>query len=273
MIQELLNALRVQNFGEQIALPQDHTILPPDFANDVPNTQAAEVQVGTVGSLVDYIGIHRMNPAVFAEPQGCRIVAIMDWHDSLNCTGWGDHRATYEIQKTRQWRDWMAISGKLLSQTEFCEFIEEHLDDIHKPAAADVLSIATNLQGKRNVAFKSVQNLTTGDKQLVWEETTEAKGGARGDAKVPSQIVIRIPVFRGAEETTTFDLTVLLRYRIDDGKLRFEAKILHSEKVTDLAFDRLVTDFQEKVDDVPVYIGSITRGPREISKSRIYRAL
>lgn len=273
MIQELLNALRVQNFGKQIALPQGHTILPPDFNQDTPDMQAAEIAVGTVGSLVDYIGIHRMNPAVFADPQGCRIVAIMDWHNNLNCTGWADHRATYEIQKTREWRDWMAINGRPLSQVEFSEFIEEHLDDIHEPAAADVLSIVTSLSGKRNIAFKSIQNLATGDKQLVWEETTEAKGGTRGDAKVPSQLVIRIPVFRGAEEATTFDLTALLRYRIDDGKLRFEVKILHSEKVTDLALDRLVTDFQEKVDDVPVYIGAIVRGPREVSKSRIFRTL
>lgn len=271
-ITQILNALRVQNFGKQIALPQGHTILPPDFANEIPDSDFAEVSVGTISSLVGYIVAHRRNPTVFADPAGCRIVAVMDWHDSTE-TGWADHRATYEIQKTREWRDWMAINGRLLSQVEFSEFIEEHLDDIHEPAAADVLSIATSLQGKRNVAFKAVQNLAAGDKQLVWEETTEAKGGARGDAKVPSQIVIRIPVFRGAEEATTFDLTALLRYRIDDGKLRFEVKILHAEKVTDLAFDRLVTDFQEKVDDVSVYIGSIVRGPREISKSRIFRAL
>jgi uncharacterized protein YfdQ (DUF2303 family) len=270
MIPEILAALRLPT--KKCVIPSGHSMIPDDFDADSPGRKYATLKLDTIGALTDYLNQHNESAVVFADPDKRRIQTVMNWHaaDPFDAQ-WGDHSATYQLRHTREWRDWMGIDQKPLSQTSFIEFIEEHLENIKSPAAADVLTIATSLQGKRNTVFKSVQSLANGDRQIAWEETTEAKAGAGGETKVPSQLVIHIPVFRGSEDQTTFELTVLLRYRINDGRLTFETKILHSEKVEDKAFDNLITALEANLENVPVYIGSIEKSPRDIVAGKILK--
>ena len=74
--------------------------------------------------------------------------------------------------------------------------------------------------------------------------------------------MLRLPVYRGAEKATTFELKAFLRYRINDGKLSFELKLHRPEVAVDLAFDELVAGFRSALEaDVPVYLGSVTAKP------------
>ena len=162
-------------------------------------------------------------------------------------------------------------ADRAIDQRAFAEFVEEHLDCIHKPAAAEILTIATFLEGKRNVVFKNVAVLSNGDRSLQWEETTEAKGV--GDVKVPSEITLRIPVYRGAEEETTVEIRALFRYRIAEGKLTFEVKLMNADKVADGAFERVVDGLRDLLKTLeitpPVILGTVVTTPRETLAKRI----
>lgn len=272
MFQELIDALRVQTHNEDtIATPSGVSLVPSELFHLEPKSARGVIRCDSLESLVGYVDTQDNQSAmIFADRSGAKITAVLDWHDP-ECALWGDHTASMPLQFTQDWIDWSGISGRAIGQRAFAEFIEEHLDCIHMPAAAEILTIATFLEGKRNVKFKNVAVLGNGDRQLQWEETTEAKGV--GDVKVPSEITLRIPVYRGAEAETTVELRALFRYRIDDGKLTFEVKLMQADKVADGAFGRVVDGLRELLKTAtiiaPVILGNVVTTPRETLAKRI----
>lgn len=280
MIHELIDALRLPKNTNTIATPSGTKLVPADFVADYPTKRQGRISVESLDSLIDYTATYiDLGTRIFASLQNLNILAVLDWHEKTeNVEGgeWGDHSASFSLSYTRAWREWVAISGRQLNQTAFAEFIEEHLDHIVAPSAADVLTVATSLSGMRKVAFTNAVRLANGDTCLQYEETTDAK--AAGDVKVPSTLTLRLPVFQGAEEETTFEITGLFRYRLNDGKLAFELKLLHIEDIAELAFANLLGELRQKLiaacgDEAPiVFVGSIAKYPREILASKIINA-
>jgi uncharacterized protein YfdQ (DUF2303 family) len=274
MIQELINALRVPNNKGGVSIPPGHKIVPDELFT-LPDYPRGHVQAESVDALLDYIGLHLTDQTVvLASLNAMNIATIFDWHDN-EVNGWGEHSATFPLQFTREWQDWTRISGQPLTQQKFAEFIEEHLEDIVEPKAADVLTVATSLSGMRKVSFTNAVRLQNGDTSLCWEETTDAK--AAGDVRVPSGLKLRIPVFKGAEESTTFEVSGLFRYRIHEGKLSFEVKLLHCDNIAELAFDEVVksltASLRAKNKSLPPVIrGAIRTLPRPLIENHIYTA-
>lgn len=270
MIQELIDAIRVKSTTDAIAAPQGVTLVPSELFKLEPDAARGTVRCDSLESLVAYVDSQGNQSAmIFASREGGTITAILDWHDP-EVAFWGDHRAFMPLQFTRDWIDWSGISGRATGQRAFAEFVEEHLDCIHKPAAAEILTIATFLEGKRNVKWKSVANLSNGDRSLQWEEETEAKGV--GETKVPSEIILHIPVYRGAEAETTVEIKALFRYRIAEGKLTFEVKLMQADQVADGAFGRVVDGLRDLLKTAtitaPVILGAVTTTPRETLAKR-----
>lgn len=274
MFQILLDAFRIPRNEAIIAIPEKHKVVPSELFEDFTNQPKGTLRFENLKSLVDYTLHHAgSNTCVFASLDNQRIESVIDWLDNKSDDGnnWGEHRAKYDLRTTKQWVDWTGISGKVINQKQFAEFIEEHLDEISEPSAADVLTIATSLSGKRNVNFTNATDLGNGDKSIQWEEKTEAKGA--GDIRVPSRIKLAIPVFRGAEEETKFEVQALFRYRIDNGGLTFEIKLLHADRVLEMAFDQVVEALGDQLNVNPdkapkVLMGSVTEFPRAILSQR-----
>jgi len=269
MIQELINAIRLPKVSGCTHLPPSTKLVPDMF-----DYETGMVECESIASLIDYTkNRETTGTAVFASFKDMAITAVLDWHGT-DLVGEGNHQARYSLSLTSELHAWLGINGKLMSQSQFAEFIEEHLDDIHSPAPADVLTVANSLSGKRNVAFKSINNLANGDRSLVWEETTDAKSA--GDIRVPSEIVLRIPVFRGAEEATMFEIRALFRYRINDGKLSFEVKLLQVDRIRETAFDHLVEVITEGLNAAfegkapAIYRAAIKETPSTIIKKYIH---
>jgi uncharacterized protein YfdQ (DUF2303 family) len=269
MIEKLLNALRLPENAETITLPQGCQIVPRELFLPNPCVARGVIAMESLGSLIEYTHKHGdANTCIFASLEKMRVESVIDWHKNEDfISGWGEHRAIYSLRLTKEWEDWNWISGKPLSQREFAEFIEEHLDEIAEPKAADVLTVATTLTGKRNVKFTNVTNLSNGDQSLQWEESTDAKGA--GDTRVPTRITLAVPVFRGAEDETRFEVQAIFRYRIAEGKLSFEIRLLHAERVLDMAFKQTVNALKTEKPETPaVLIGSVTEYPRPILTKR-----
>lgn len=236
-----------------------------------PEEPAGTVAVHCLKSLVNYIDQHATDAsAVFAAGRETRLItAVMDWHGVQEyAPGWARHRAEYKLEFTPEWLAWNGISGRSIAQQAFAEFIEENLPDIMEPDAATVLEVVRNLSGNRKVKFGSSRNLANGDVALQWIEETEAGTGPNQETKVPSELKLRLPVFRGAEEETTYEVKAFLRYRIKDGALSFEVKLHRPERALDGAFDEVVASLglmlaQDEI-KVPLFRGAVTKWPAEV---------
>lgn len=276
MIPDILSALkdglRIQPLDKTKphAFPDGVTAQSLERFCDFPYRERGEIRFQKLGSLLDYANRHHdgASTAIFADSETSHVRAVLDWHapDSDGggtCPGWGDHCLDYELKFTREFADWTGISGRPLTQTQFAEFLEEHYRDIYLPEPAALIESVSRLSGKRNTSFESAKRLDNGDVSIEWKEDTQLSNAA-----FPSRFTIRVPIYRGAEKATTFDINALLRYRINDGKLSFEVKLLHVDGIRDDAFDQVLSEITRTVgswdDDkksTPIYVGTITKKP------------
>jgi uncharacterized protein YfdQ (DUF2303 family) len=269
MIQEILNALRTltpQKISGTNAVVIDggqrvHSLFEQD---DALKAQAGWVKAESLASFAKYANDHALEEsAVFASLEQNRLEAIIDWNNPQGAVGgMARHRCQLELKFTPNWLAWFSLNGKQIAQVAFAEFIEEHLDDVIDPAAATLLEVVTTLSGKRNVNFKNVVRLGNGDTGIQWEETTQAKAGETGELAIPSEITLELPIYRGCEVETTFRIRTLFRYRIHDGRLAFEIKMLGIEQIRDDAFKAVLEELGKVLaEGIPLFSGSVTKSP------------
>lgn len=275
MIQELIAFLRQGTVTElksinAVAHPSDVRISPTFHLQGETEFKAGTITAESIDSLVDYIGRFATNEtAVFASAEKNSITGILDWHQSAEPYGsLARHKVILPLLFTDEWRAWATINNKAIGQKALGEFLEEYLHNVVKPNAAEVLESVLTLSGKKSVNYKNATRLANGDVSLVWEETTEAKAGQKGELKVPSELTLRIPVYAGCEAETTFEIRTIFRYNIQDGSLTFCLKMLGIDKIHDLAFEAVYSSLADKLKSAsitaPLYRGSVTAEPLSI---------
>lgn len=276
--QETLDAVRVQLIDNAIVKPSGYTLVPVENFLETPVRAQGLIKAESIDSLLGYVCRYAgsCNPVIFVDRGSMYIEAVLDWHEHReNGLGrWGEHCVAMSLAHTQEFQAWLGIAGKPVNQKQFAEFIEENLEAVFGPPAADILTVITTIEGKRNVDFKSGVRLSNGDVQLRYEERTDAKG--HGDIEVPSELTLRLPVFTGAERETTYDFRALLRYRLNDGRLSFELKILGVDRIIDLAIRDIIEGIEEKLKkakltSIPVYRGKLVSSPRETLNASMTR--
>ncbi|WGM21839.1 DUF2303 family protein [Paenarthrobacter sp. OM7] len=156
--------------------------------------------------------------------------------------GWADHSVTLRLTKSPEWQRWAALSGKLISQTEFAEFIEDNAKDIFDPSSGEILEIAQSLQVKRGVEFESGTRLSDGNVQFGYRETTTATAGAVGQLTIPEKITLGLRPFKGGEQ---YKVEALFRYRLYGKELSLGFKLQDPEKVIEDAFESVAREVGE----------------------------
>ena len=159
-----------------------------------------------------------------------------------NHAGWADHTAILKLSKSLEWARWAALSGKLITQTEFAEFIEDNAKDIADPSSAEILEIAQSLQVKRGVEFESGTRLADGNVQFGYRENTTATAGNVGQLSIPEKITLGIRPFKGGDP---YAVTALFRYRLHGSQLTMGFKLQDPEKVIEDAFNSVAQDVSE----------------------------
>jgi len=204
---------RIIDVRDQIQRTKDH-----------PLRKTGAVTLTQHDSFVEYLGKHALpETELWADIDHDRIVAVINAHsgyaedlDTEGAAGWGDHRATLQLVTTQDWRDWTDNSGKMLPQTEFAEFVEQHLPNFVRPAAADMLELAQTIKGHTKVSFESSKRVKSGETSIEWREETTAAAGKKGALEIPDTIDLGIQVYEGG---TPYRLVARFRYRIGGGQL------------------------------------------------------
>ena len=213
-----------------------------------PRRKHGTVTVYTAESLVAYVDQHTLliqtNPDaparaplnLYADADARLVTAVLNDHNN-DRPGWGDHRAVLTLRHTPAWAAWAAMNGRIGGQTAFAEHIEDNLPDIVDPPGADMLEMAQTFEATTSVAFRSAQRLDSGQVQLRYEESTDARAG-KGNIPIPAAFVVGVAPFEGSDP---YRLTARLRYRIRDGALTIGYVLHRPEDVLRAAFDEILS--------------------------------
>lgn len=165
--------------------------------------------------------------------------------------GWADHRASLTLTKTPEWLHWEGKNGQMMGQGAFAEHIEDGLDEITEPVAAEMLELAQTFHANTGVQFKSSTILASGQRQIQYEETTTARAGQKGDIVIPKELVLGLAPFEGSD---AYKIKARFRFSVSDGNLKIGYKLDRPHDVLKSAFDDTVALVAEAVES-PVFRG------------------
>lgn len=261
------------------AANNDVRILNPDQFDawrPAPRRRKGAAALETLESLIDHVNrFSDPDSALFAEasPTHPKITALFNYH----CIGadsparFGDHRSVYAFPISEEWEAWKAHNGKVMPMGEFAAFIEDRLVDVQQildleelpedvrafaktfdtgiASPAKLLEMSRGMQVNEASVVKQVQNLSTGEAQIVFESTHSDAAGQ--PIKMPGMFVLAIPVFKlGA----LYRIAARLRYRKMSSGLHFWFDLWRPDRSFDHAFREACVRAQVET-NLPLFFG------------------
>ena len=167
---------------------------------------------------------------------------------------WGQHRAYFAPELSDEWKIWIGGAGKLKSQTDFADFLEENDRDIAGPTAdrsvpspADLRTLALTLKVSIDDVLESSINRTTGEYTLVAKQEQKTTGSAQ----IPREFDIEIPIFTGGPKTR---IVCKFRMRKDGSKFAFGWVVPGAEALRNQAMEEMMMRVRDKT-QLPVLNG------------------
>lgn len=264
-VQEISDLVRpVVHITEDIhyaIVPKGMTILTLrdyQYPHGVPPTRIiASPAFADQASFCSYVNTYKdERTRITADPTGLKFTGLIDYH-RVGAPGdvkpeFVSHKPGFQLKYSEQWNLWSKLNDTLIPQEKFAEHLEDNRADIAEPAAADLIEIADKLTATTNGTFASKINRKNGTATLNWSETVDAKVGT-GEIEMPEMFTLNIPVFFGE---APIKISCRLRFRIQDGSLRFQYKMARPGQIVMEAFD---TTRQEiaKTTSLEVLLGNL----------------
>lgn len=206
----------------------------PDLL-DAPRRKTGRYTFTEVASFVQYVQRHETEGTeVYADRASGRVIAVIDGHHMGNLAGHHQHIATLILTPTTPWQDWTEHNGKLLTQTEFAEHIEDNLPDIIDPDPATFLEVIQTFTTSTSVSFESAIRLDSGLLALHYREEGTARAGQKLEHEIPTRFKIAVAPWEGLDP---YAVTARLRWRAANGDLRLGYKLDRIDDVLRLAFE------------------------------------
>jgi uncharacterized protein YfdQ (DUF2303 family) len=127
-------------------------------------------------------------------------------------------------------------SSRYSDQTDFAEFIQDHITNFVEPNGATMLELAESFQTKTSVDFDSSHRVKSGETQLSYIENTQASAGRKGELTIPDTFRLGVQVH---ERGPAFAINARFRYRIVNKSLRLGYRLERPGDVVNAAFDEL----------------------------------
>lgn len=220
-----------------------------------PFRKRGTARLADVASFLEYVTEQRVDghTYIYADPDKRTLTAVLNGHerDDPEHAGWGDHRAVYEAELSREFQIWMRNNKKPVEQEEFAIFIEDNIVDVVEPAADMLLKVALSLEAKTNANFSTARRLDNGQVQFQYTETIEARA-AGGSIEVPREFMLGLRVFKNGD---AYKVRARLKYRLGGGKLKFWYELDRPENIIEDAFKGYVETVRE-AGAAPVLLGT-----------------
>lgn len=205
-----------------------------------------------------------------SDPPSASIKAVFDYHPGSpdiekteNC----GYAAIYNFPVSRQFKEWVAFSGKGMTQKDFSDFLNNKIPDLGaadltvpfdlgqlKPTYADpaqIFELSYGLSVNAKKKYYQHNKFMSGESDLQFTEEHEGVGGA--PLKVPGWFIVNIPVLDGG---SVYALPVRLRYAIVDERLQWTYDIWNAKEIFDMAF-KGACDSIEAETELALFYGSV----------------
>lgn len=247
---------------EPVTLVRDGFQIKPlrDHLAPIPHASA---KLEEVASFIHYVNRYQTADTLLAvTPADARFHAILDYHaepadrhtlDHASRQKYhrrGAHTATLRLKKSPELEEWEKVFRHWIYQETFAEWLEDHAHQVTQPSQADILTIARELSVSQENNYKKIQRQNDGGYNLQYTEKTD---GSAGDVTVPGTISISIPLYLGDVATT---LTCLLRYRLDEGHVKFFIRPIKLEETLRYAIEEIRKEIAEKTNQF-IHIGEL----------------
>lgn len=179
---------------------------------------------------------------------GLAVTAIFDY-PAPGVPAWGSHRVTLHTVFSEEWKRWQEHDDEEMSQTEFVEFIENETKVFVKPSAADMLTVAKDINLRRTVTWKGLANTETGD--IAASFISETKTGGASDVELPSVFTVALQPFLNGDR---YQVTARLRPDITDGTLTIHYELQKVEEIIEHAIEEVMESIVGKTGITP-FIG------------------
>lgn len=223
--------------GAFVVVPDDMAVHSLEDFQPSPNRIVEKPTFRTTKSLADYVSrFHSPGnpPVVFSNPDTAIITAVLDYHSDApsHCA----HRPRFRAGYTPAFSAWVKINGQSMSQVSAGEFLEERATDVISPDAASIMDMVMSFDALKKVTFRQSTRLTDGNRQFTYNEENEV----RGNVTMPEAIKLLLPIYEGQKPES---VEVRIRYRIEDGSLRFSFRIHNFEDLKRTAFSKCEDEF------------------------------
>lgn len=224
---------------------------------DVPYRHAGGVRLLRLDTFVDYVKKHAaggVSPVVFVNDVEAKAV--------FNAPGWGDDVAEFDLNKSAEWQVWMRHNCSRMSQEEFCDFLEDQQAVIKVPTGVELLDLVANFRQKQQVEFGRSYRGADGQVCVSYQEKTT---GANRDMALPAEFKLHLPVIKGAERMTTYEVRARLKVRIDkeDHTLSLRYELVRPDVPQDNAVRDVADCLRGALADAEVYEGKVVTSVRE----------
>lgn len=224
--------------------------------------------VDTLASFIDLVNRHKgETTAVFASIDGKALRAVIDYHGPGASPRFGYHTIVYSFPLSAEWTDWKGKDCEVLTQSEYGEFIEDHIADLSSPTdgerseferlfltkfalPSDMIQMSRGMSIAVESRVKEVRTLQSGEVEVAYEEVHKDGSGVR--LKVPGLFVVSIPLFVGGERKR---LIARLRYRKQDARLVWFYQFYRANDVFNAAMER-DAQIVKAACEVPVFYGT-----------------
>lgn len=235
--------------GEAIALPAGREVHDLEKYAFRPRRIVEEHKAATLAGFIAYYNrFADVDSVVLVNPETGKFVGRIAYHEArvtmfsgdgddpirANLPRWNDHAVVFTPKHSPDWTDWKKQDKGFLSQLDFAEFIEDHLECIQKPEGSRVLEAVESLRATKKVEFGSGVNRHNGDLVLSYKsETTQGNG----EVTLPETMQLAIEPFIGLMR---YPIEAQLRYRIKDGQLTLGYKLIRADRVLDAAVQDMI---------------------------------
>jgi uncharacterized protein YfdQ (DUF2303 family) len=218
-----------------------------------PRRLAGTITVTDVVSWVAYYDKHATPGAeIFGDVRSSRITGLLNAPEGPDDPQWADHRLVLQLEHSPAWLAWTGLSGRLLSQEQFAEHLEDRTPDLIEPDAATMLEVAQSIQATNQVNFESRSRLHDGTRVFAYREDVQGQAGQRGELAIPTEIRLRLPVWRGV--AVAVEVTARFRFRVAREGLKVGIVIDRLDDQLDAAWASLLGELGETV-TTPVLAG------------------
>lgn len=223
----------------------DYSVFTTDQYAPTPRRKTGSYTLTNVDHFIAYLEKHAAeHTEMWGRPRTGIVTAVINAHGGPGqAPGWEDHTATLHLTKTHDWNDWANIDRTWLTQEDFAEHVEDHLDSFLAPTAADMLELAQHFKAHRYVEFESGKRTKSGATTLVYRETDKAKAGVKGDLDIPDRINLQVAPYEGF---ATYKLNARFRYRITNGQLAMSVVLERPNDILDAAFEHVTAQISDE---------------------------